>query len=138
MECVLGEVAFCHPEFPAGSKAAPQPAIDRNNFDIKNIKDLEYTEEDDKAIEQWARNNLMTTWHVLGTCAMRPKEKGGVVDANLLVHGTRNLMVADMSIAPENVGSNTYNTAMIIGEKAATLAAEFLGVDLDGKLVGRL
>ncbi|KAI5782943.1 GMC oxidoreductase-domain-containing protein [Pyronema domesticum] len=138
MECVLGEVAICHPEFPAGSKAAPQPAIDRNNFDIKKIKDLEYTEEDDKAIEQWARNNLMTTWHVLGTCAMRPKEKGGVVDANLLVHGTRNLMVADMSIAPENVGSNTYNTAMIIGEKAATLAAEFLGVDLDSKLVGRL
>lgn len=34
----------------------------------------------------------------------------------------------DCSIAPGNVGANTYNTAMAIGEKAAILIAEELGI----------
>lgn len=57
---------------------------------------------------------------------MRPRNQGGVVDARLNVYGVKNLKVADMSIAPLNVGANTYNTAMVIGEKAATIIAEEL------------
>ena len=34
-----------------------------------------------------------------------------------------------MSIAPSNVGANTYSTAVAIGEKAALLIAEELGVE---------
>lgn len=34
----------------------------------------------------------------------------------------------DCSIAPGNVGANTYNTAIAIGEKAAVLIAEELGI----------
>ena len=34
----------------------------------------------------------------------------------------------DCSIAPGNVGANTYNTAIAIGEKAAVLIAEDLGI----------
>ena len=34
----------------------------------------------------------------------------------------------DCSIAPSNVGANTYNTAIAIGEKAAVLIAEDLGI----------
>jgi alcohol oxidase len=45
-------------------------------------------EEDDKAIEDYIRSNIETTWHSLGTCKMAPKEKGGVVDKHLNVHGT--------------------------------------------------
>ena len=37
-------------------------------------------------------------------------------------------LYADCSIAPGNVGSNTYNTAIAIGEKAAVLIAEDLGI----------
>jgi len=33
-----------------------------------------------------------------------------------------------MSIIPENVGSNTYNTAIAIGEKAAVIIAQDLGI----------
>ena len=37
-------------------------------------------------------------------------------------------MPLDCSITPGNVGANTYNTAVAIGEKAAGLIAEDLGI----------
>ncbi len=58
---------------------------------------------------------------------MKPRDHNGVVDARLNVYGIQNLKVADMSIAPSNVSANTYNTALIIGEKAAVIIAEDLG-----------
>jgi alcohol oxidase len=82
----------------------------------------------------------------MGTCAMKPREQGGVVDARLNVYGVQNLKIAgnyptilcfilisdpfrsDLSIAPGNVGANTYNTAIAIGEKAAVIIAEDLGI----------
>ena len=80
---------------------------------------------------------------------MKPREKGGVVDTRLNVYGVQGLKVADMSIAPSNVATvslhrrdtsgaptshprhdyqNTYSTAITIGEKAATIIAEELGI----------
>lgn len=59
---------------------------------------------------------------------MKPREKGGVVDSHLNVYGVKNLKVADLSIAPANVGANTYSTALLIGEKAAVIIAEELGI----------
>jgi alcohol oxidase len=59
---------------------------------------------------------------------MKPRDQGGVVDLRLNVYGAKNLKVADMSIAPLNVGASTYNTAIIIGEKAAIIIAEELGI----------
>ena len=35
---------------------------------------------------------------------------------------------SDLSIAPGNVGANTYNTAIAVGEKAAIIIAEDLGI----------
>jgi alcohol oxidase len=61
---------------------------------------------------------------------MKPREDKGVVDSRLNVYGTSNLKVADMSIAPSNVAANTYNTAIVIGERAAVLFAEELGIKL--------
>ena len=63
---------------------------------------------------------------------MAPKEgnsivKHGVLDERLNVHGVKGLKVADLSICPDNVGCNTYSTALMIGEKAAMLVAEDLG-----------
>lgn len=59
---------------------------------------------------------------------MKPREKHGVVDSRLNVYGVQNLKVADLSIAPSNVGANTYSTALVIGEKAAVIIAEELGI----------
>ncbi|KAH9904670.1 alcohol oxidase [Xylariomycetidae sp. FL2044] len=83
--------------------------------------------EDDGAIEQWIRENVSTTYHSLGTCKMAPREKMGVVDSSLNVHGVTGLKVADMSIAPENVSANTMSTALLIGEKAAEIFIKELG-----------
>jgi alcohol oxidase len=59
---------------------------------------------------------------------MVPREKGGVVVANLSVYGVNGLKLADLSIPPENVGANTNNTALMIGEKAADIFIRELGL----------
>ena len=76
---------------------------------------------------QWLRENVETTWHSLGTCKMRPRDRGGVVGEGLGVYGVAGLKVADLSICPTNVGGHTNNTAMTIGEKAAGILVKELG-----------
>ncbi|UZP39031.1 hypothetical protein NXS19_006847 [Fusarium pseudograminearum] len=119
-----GEVAAGHPTWPEGSKAASADLTEA----LSDVKDIEYSAEDDKAIEQWIRNNIGTTWHSMATCRMAPREQNGVVDERLNVWGTKGLKLADLSIAPENVGANTNNTAIVIGEKAADIIIKDLGL----------
>ena len=121
-----GEVEGGHPKFSECSDAY----LNQNSDGKPVTKDIEYSHEDDEAIEAFIRAHVGTMWHSLGTCAMKPLESGGVVDEKLNVYGTNGLKVADMSIAPENVGSNTYNTALTIGEKVAVLIAKDLGLKL--------
>lgn len=126
-----GELELGHPKFPEGSKAALQDAEGRySEAEAGQIENLEYSEEDDRAIEEWIRGNLNTTWHSLGTCAMKPLEQGGIVDGDLNVYGTIGLKVGDLSMVPENVGANTNNTALVVGEKAATIIGRELGIEV--------
>lgn len=118
-----GELELGHPKFATGSKAA----LSEGHIEGE-IKNIEYSKEDDKAIEDWIRGNLNTTWHSCGTCAMRSKEKGGVVDKDLNVYGTQGLKCCDLSVIPENVGANTNNTALVVGEKAAVIIGKELGI----------
>ncbi|KAJ8071418.1 hypothetical protein OCU04_001739 [Sclerotinia nivalis] len=120
-----GELELGHPKFAKGSKAALS-----NGAIEGTVEDIDYSAEDDIAIEDWIRGNLNTTWHSLGTCAMKPREKGGVVDAALNVYGTRGLKVCDLSMVPENVGANTNNTALAVGEKAAVIIGKELGIEV--------
>lgn len=126
MSAYRGYAAAAHPLFPKGNEAATE-------FQVQgpvaiSAPDINYAEEDDAAIDDYHRLKVATTWHSLGTCAMKPRSRGGVVDSRLNVYGVKNLKVADMSIAPSNVGANTYNSALIIGEKAAIIIAEELGI----------
>ena len=59
---------------------------------------------------------------------MKSRERGGVLDPRLNVYGVQGLKVADLSICPSNVGANTSSTALVIGEKAAVIIAEELGI----------
>jgi alcohol oxidase len=119
-----GELGPGHPSFPDGSGAACV-AVDAP---LTDVKDLEYSAEDDKAIEDWIRANVGTTWHSIATAKMAPREENGVVDRHLNVWGTKGLKLADLSIPPMNVGANTNNTAMVVGEKAADIIIKELGI----------
>ncbi|KAJ6520924.1 GMC oxidoreductase-domain-containing protein [Mycena vulgaris] len=125
MDSYRGEFAPEHPQFAAGSPAA---CVEADGPVPLSAPDIVYSAEDDEAIDRYHRAAVGTTWHSLGTCAMKPRNQGGVVDSRLNVYGVKNLKIADLSIAPTNVGSNTYNSALVVGEKAATIIAEELGI----------
>lgn len=124
MDIYRGEFEAGHPQFPSG------PAAASAKFDTPppnmTVDDLVYTAEDDAAIEDWVRSHVGTTWHSLGTCRMGTLEDGGVLSPRLDVHGVSGLKIADLSIAPENVAANTADTAMVIGEKAASIIMQDL------------
>jgi alcohol oxidase len=121
-----GEYQGFHPAFTAESKAAISE--EKLEGPLMDIKDIEYSAEDDAVIDKFSRENVGSTWHSLGTCKMGPREKNGVVDADLNVYGVEGLKLADLSIAPKNVAANTGNTAMVIGEKAADIIIKELGL----------
>ncbi|KAI1269213.1 hypothetical protein F5Y18DRAFT_373925 [Xylariaceae sp. FL1019] len=109
MSCCQGPVDGTYPTFPPESQA---------HQDSPNI---EYSAADDAVIEKWIREHIDSTWHPLGTCKMAPNDEGGVVDESLGVYGVEGLKVADISLAPHNVGANLASTAMAIAEKAADI-----------------
>ncbi|KAJ7025561.1 hypothetical protein C8F04DRAFT_1191311 [Mycena alexandri] len=55
-----------------------------------------FSAEDDKAIDAFLRQVVPTTWHSVRTWAMKPFDKGGVVDSN----GIKKLQVVDFIVAP--------------------------------------
>ncbi|QRW14249.1 GMC oxidoreductase [Ceratobasidium sp. AG-Ba] len=95
------------------------------------MEEIKYSEEDDEAIDNWVRDHVETTWHSLGTCAMKPRDQEGVLDPRLNVYGTTNLKVGDLSLCPDNLGTNTYSSALLCGEKCADLIAEELGLKIN-------
>ena len=67
-----------------------------------------------------ARRFGKTDYHPVGTCKMGVDEMA-VVDPWLRVHGLAGLRVADSSIMPRLVSSNTNAASIMIGEKASDL-----------------
>ncbi|SGZ28435.1 BQ5605_C027g10336 [Microbotryum silenes-dioicae] len=129
MPSYRGELAPTNPKFAEDSPArciGPDEA--KALLASGKIEDLVYSEADNAAIAQWVRENVGTTWHSISTCPMKPRAEGGVVDARLNVYGTKGLKLADLSICPRNVASNTYSVALTVGEKAADLLAQDMGV----------
>lgn len=102
-----------------GSWSSPLPGADTmaganilSSNKVNTRQELKYGSQDIKAIEEWVKRHVESTWHSLGTCSMAPKEgnsivKHGVLDERLNVHGVKGLKVADLSICPDNVGCNT-------------------------------
>lgn len=71
--------------------------------------------------EAWVRKLTATMYHPAGTCAMLPREKGGVVDNKLRVYGTSNVRVVDASVFPTHVQGNIVSCVYAVAEKAADI-----------------
>lgn len=72
----------------------------------------------------YARSNMASIWHPVGTCAMLPKADGGVVSAELKVYGVENLRVVDASIMPALVSGHIQSGVYGIAERAAQIVSE--------------
>lgn len=72
----------------------------------------------DAELLTYAKQIGQTAWHTVGTCRMGRLGES-VVDSELRVHGIRNLRIADISVLPTLVSSNTNAAAMMIGERLA-------------------
>lgn len=79
---------------------------------------------DRQRAEKLVQDSAISSWHPIGTCAMLPKEDGGVVDPRLRVYGIENLRVVDASIMPLHVRGNICSSVYAIAEKAADLIKE--------------
>ena len=71
--------------------------------------------------EQFCRNGGGTNYHPVGSCRMGADPADNVVDAQLKVHGMRNLRVIDASIFPAIMGGNTTAPCYMVGEKGADM-----------------
>ena len=74
----------------------------------------------DDEIEEFLRRHCETAQHPAGTCRMGADEDS-VVDGELKVRGVDGLRVADCSVMPALVGSNTNAPTIMIAEKAADM-----------------
>jgi len=80
-----------------------------------------------KTDEEWRAYvlaNTLSIYHPVGTCAMLPKAKGGVVDSKLKVYGTKNLRVVDASIIPVLISAHIQTAVYGIAEMAADMITE--------------
>lgn len=79
-------------------------------------------------VEGYVREYALVAAHYAGTCAMMPRNKGGVVDNRLKVHGVGRLRVVDGSVFPM-VPQGTVNSAVVgVAERAADLVKGDYGV----------
>ncbi|KAK3693381.1 hypothetical protein B0T22DRAFT_436567 [Podospora appendiculata] len=70
------------------------------------------------------RQRQISVFHVSGSCAMLPREEGGVVDERLQVYGVRGLRVVDASIFPLEPLGNIQSTVYAVAERAADFIKE--------------
>ena len=83
-----------------------------------------FYELDDGNAAAFVRNSFSSEYHPIGTCAMGPREEGGVVSERMIVHGTRNLRVVDASVFPLQVRGNLASLVYAFAERAADFIRE--------------
>lgn len=83
-------------------------------------------EDDEEAWRKWLRENTISDWHPVGTCAMGGRRgiEGGVVDEQLRVYGVRRLRVVDASVIPLQISAHLQATVYAIAEKGSSMILE--------------
>ena len=108
LKAVMGEIRFArsimatvNAHMPMAKEELPGPQV-----------------ESDEALSDYIRDNA---WghHASGTCAIGPRETGGVLDSAFAVHGTKGLRVVDASVFPRIPGFFIVSAVYMAAEKAA-------------------
>ncbi|KAL9113885.1 MAG: hypothetical protein Q9227_002019 [Pyrenula ochraceoflavens] len=86
--------------------------------------DFAFIGDDLEAAKEYITRTMISGWHPVGTCAMKPLESGGVVDARLRIHGVQNLRVVDASVMPLITRGDTQATVYAVAERAADIIKE--------------
>jgi choline dehydrogenase-like flavoprotein len=94
----------------AVARIAEQPSMKRHERAPLRVP----ASDSDADILEFARRELQTIYHPVGTCAIGP-----VVDPQLRVHGIDGLRVIDASVMPTIVRGNTNAPTIMIAERAA-------------------
>lgn len=76
--------------------------------------------------DEWIRGNVGTEYHPSCSCAMLPRDNGGVVDTNLRVYGTQNLRVIDAAVPPFSLSAHLMAATYGIAEIGAELVLQDL------------
>ena len=96
-------------------RIAEQPAL--KALIVREVRPGPDARSDEALLEHIARLGA-TSYHPIGTCKMGT-DATAVVDPELRVHGIKGLRVADASIMPTMVSSNTNAPSFLIGERCA-------------------
>jgi choline dehydrogenase len=93
-------------------RIAEQPAL--KALIVREVRPGPEAQSDEALLDHIARLGA-TSYHPVGTCRMG-SDAMAVVDSELRVHGVTGLRVADASIMPTMVSSNTNAPSFMIGE----------------------
>jgi choline dehydrogenase len=107
-------------------RIAAQPALAR--LIVREVRPGPEAETDEALLEHIARLGA-TSYHPIGTCKMGA-DPLAVVDHELRVHGIKGLRVADASIMPTMVSSNTNAPSFLIGERCADFVLRQAGANI--------
>lgn len=94
-------------------KIAKQPAF--GDTIVREVRPGGAVSSDDQLLDYF-RKTGHTCWHPVGTCRMG-LDPGAVVDPEGRVHGVAGLRVADASVMPFQIASNTNIPTIMIAEK---------------------
>ena len=105
-------------------QVARTPPLSTHLLDDGHVFQEGFYELDEQNVEAFVRNSFSSEYHPIGTCAMGPREEGGVVDERFRVHGTKGLRVVDASVFPLQVRGNLASLVYAVAERAADFVKE--------------
>ncbi|ETS85792.1 hypothetical protein PFICI_03817 [Pestalotiopsis fici W106-1] len=62
---------------------------------------------------------ISPSFHLTSSCRMAAEDEGGVVNSQLLVHGFKNLRIADASVLPSAAPAQPMATVYMVAERCA-------------------
>jgi choline dehydrogenase len=107
-------------------RIAAQPSLAK--LIVREVRPGPEVQSDEALLNHIARLGA-TSYHPIGTCKMG-SDSMAVVDHELRVRGIRGLRVADASIMPTMVSSNTNAPSFLIGERCADFVLRAAGANV--------